>query len=120
MARKTKTDTRNIARRFAIINEASNGLLLDLIERYEAAAVRESELDAVSDQIEAQEKAYAKAKSRTGDSKEERAIESRLIALDAKHEAFSIRCERSAEAVRAALERLANRIDSTVLNVMNA
>lgn len=120
MARKTKTNTRNLARRIAIINEASSGLLIDLIERYEHAAACEAELTAVSEQIEAMEAAYDKAKSRTGDSKQERSIENRLVALDAKHDAFHARCENAADAINAALERLANRIDSTVLNVMNS
>lgn len=111
---------RNIARRFAIINEASSGLLLDLIERYEAAALAESELTTVSDKIAELEAAYDNAKSRTGDSKAEREIENRLTALDAKHDALDARCDRAEEAVRAALERLANRIDATVLKVMNA
>lgn len=113
-------NTRNIARRFAIINEASSGLLLDLIERYEAAALAEGELMTVAEQIRQLELAYDKAKSRTGDSKAERSIENRLIALDAKHDALDARCDRAEENVRAALERLANRIDATVLNVMHA
>lgn len=113
-------NTRNIARRFAAINKASNGLLLDLIERYEQAAIVEDELATIEEKIMNGEKELDRAKSRTGDSKAERAIENRLVALDAKQLSVQARVDRAEESVRVGLERLANQISSTVLNLMNA
>lgn len=107
--------THNIARRFARLNDATKGSLLDLLERYELAAEAQRELGVVVEEIASLE---ALLVAGTCGSKRERDIEKRLTLLDAKEIVVKGRAEEREDAIRTALERLDRNIDSAMSNLL--